>query len=253
MRSAPRCSPPKRDVRIAVTLPQFREDPGPALAAARAAERERLDGVFVFDHLWPIGQPGRPALAAFPLLGALAAVTDRLMIGTLVARVGLVPDALLVHQFESLHRMVEGRLIAGLGTGDHLSRAENEAYRIPYPTATERREQLANCCRGLRERGITTWVGGGSQPTREVAVAEADALNLWDAPAELVAAETRIPVTWGGMVPDSVEHTTSILRAQRAAGATWAVCAPPYGTAVDPEPAVKLIAEAARAVASDAV
>ena len=49
-------------MRLGVTLPQFREDAEPALAAARRAETAGLDGVFVFDHLWPLHQPERPAL-----------------------------------------------------------------------------------------------------------------------------------------------------------------------------------------------
>ena len=48
-------------MRIGVTLPSFRDDAS-AVDAARQAERLGLDGVFVFDHLWPIGQP-RPARA----------------------------------------------------------------------------------------------------------------------------------------------------------------------------------------------
>ena len=55
-----------RPVRIGVTLPSFREDAS-AVDAAILAERLGLDGVFVFDHLWPIGQPDRPALSAMPL------------------------------------------------------------------------------------------------------------------------------------------------------------------------------------------
>ena len=42
------------------------------------AEALGLDGVFVFDHLWPIGNPdGVGAARATPLLGALAAETTR--------------------------------------------------------------------------------------------------------------------------------------------------------------------------------
>ena len=114
-------------MRIGVTLPQFRHDAEPAIDVARRAEAAGLDGVFVFDHLWPIGQRMRPALHSLTLLGALAAETERVVLGTLVARIGLLPDALLVHTLVSLHRMVGGRLVAALGTGDSLNREENEA------------------------------------------------------------------------------------------------------------------------------
>ena len=104
-------------LKIGVTLPQFRDEADSALATAREAERLGIDGVFCFDHLWPIGRPGSPALSAAPLLGALAAATSTIAIGTLVARVGLVPDATLVAMLASLSAMSGGRFIASVGTG----------------------------------------------------------------------------------------------------------------------------------------
>ena len=236
-------------MKVGITVPQFRDDPGPALAASTAADASGLDGVFVFDHLWAIGQPGRPALSAFPLLGAIAAVTERAALGTLVARVSLFADAVLVHHFETLRRMVgDGRVIAGLGTGDKLSQPENDAFGLPYPPASERRQALADCCRRLRDAGVTTWVGGSSPATQAVARAEADALNLWGTTTEAVAGIDGIAVTWGGQVAGDSEVVAEHLRALRRAGATWAVCAPPFGVDVDPEPAVRVVAEAAEAL-----
>ena len=58
-------------MRVGITLPQFRDEADSALDAARRAEALGIDGVFCFDHLWPMGQPGRPALSSGPLLGAL--------------------------------------------------------------------------------------------------------------------------------------------------------------------------------------
>lgn len=104
-----------------MTLPQFRHDAEAAVAVARRAEAAGLDGVFVFDHLWPLGQRMRPALHSLTLLGALAAETERVTLGPLVARVGLVPDALLVHGMLTLHRILGDRLIVALGTGDSLN------------------------------------------------------------------------------------------------------------------------------------
>ena len=59
-------------------------------------------------------------------------------LGTLVARVGLVPDAVLVHSLVTLHRMTGGRFIAALGTGDSLNREENEAYGVPFAPVADR-------------------------------------------------------------------------------------------------------------------
>ncbi|HEY4700455.1 MAG TPA: LLM class flavin-dependent oxidoreductase, partial [Streptosporangiaceae bacterium] len=74
-------------MRIGITLPQFEHGADHALEAARRAESLGIDGVFCFDHLWPIGKPGRPALSSGPLLGALAASTSTITIGSLVSRV----------------------------------------------------------------------------------------------------------------------------------------------------------------------
>jgi alkanesulfonate monooxygenase SsuD/methylene tetrahydromethanopterin reductase-like flavin-dependent oxidoreductase (luciferase family) len=212
-------------MKVGVTLPQFRNDAEAAVVTARVAEAAGLDGVFVFDHLWPLGQPDRPVLQAFTLLGALAVETERVDIGPLVARVGLVPEAVLVHQFETLQRMVGDRLIAGVGAGDHMSRAENIAFGVDYPPAAVRLAQVADCCRQLRARGITAWAGGRSAGLRRVAAAEADALNVWESTPEEARAELDdvrqraggrpVGLTWGGRVfitPDGIDHPNAVIK-----------------------------------------
>lgn len=226
-------------MKVGITLPQFREDADAALRVARHAEAAGLDGVFVFDHLWPIGRPDRPALHSHALLGALAAETERVVLGPLVARVGLVPDAVLVNVLATLHRMLGDRLIAGLGVGDRLSQAENEAYGVPFGPAADRLASMAWCCRELRRRGITTWVGGLSDATRELAADEADAWNVWGVVAADLAervAGVGVDVTWGGQVKPGTDDIRARLRSLERAGATWAVLAPvdaPWGDAVE--------------------
>ena len=83
-------------MKVGITLPSFRDEADSAIDAARQAESLGIDAVFCFDHLWPMGQPGRPALSSGPLLGALAASTSTIAVGTLVARIGLLPDDVLV-------------------------------------------------------------------------------------------------------------------------------------------------------------
>ena len=253
-----------------VTLPQFRHDAEAAVEVAQRAEAAGLDGVFVFDHLWPIGQRMRPALHSTTLLGALAVETERVTLGTLVARAGLVPNAVLVHSLVSLHRMVGGRLIAALGTGDSLNREENEAYGVPFAPVGARVAALVDCCRRLRAAGVTTWVGGRSAVVREVAAAEADGWNGWGIDAGTFAAQAPSgpEVTWGGQVligrtraeadaklrahgarPGLVSGTVDDLRAHlealAAARATWAVCAP-LDVGTDPG-TVEMLSEAAAA------
>ncbi|HVF31477.1 MAG TPA: LLM class flavin-dependent oxidoreductase [Acidimicrobiales bacterium] len=231
-------------MKVGVTLPQFRPEVEPSLVAARAAEVSGLDGVFVFDHLWAVGDPSRPARNAWPLLGALAGGTDRVAIGPLVARVSLLPNAVLAHNVETLHRMVGDRLIAGLGTGDQLSEPENEAVDVPFRPADERLADLADVCRRTCAMGVTTWVGGLSRKVHDLARTEGVVLNLWGVGPDRVAAVTDVEVTWGGVAPKEPSAVADLLAGLADAGATWAVLGPPYGVDLDPVPAVELIAAA---------
>jgi alkanesulfonate monooxygenase SsuD/methylene tetrahydromethanopterin reductase-like flavin-dependent oxidoreductase (luciferase family) len=213
-------------VKVGITLPQFSDRADAAIAAARRAEGLGIDGVFCFDHLWPIGQPGRPALSSGPLLGALAASTSTVTLGTLVARIGLVPDGMLVSVLASLSAISGGRFIAGIGTGDHLSRPENDAFGIAFGPADERRARLAAVASAVRSLGIPVWVGGGRPKTIEVAASLGVAVNLWGADPARVAELTAsgMEVTWGGPVANGAAQVASQLTELAEAGATWAVC-----------------------------
>jgi len=64
----------------------------------------------------------------YPVLAAVASTTRHIRIGSLVARVGLVPDQLIVESFLGLHEVSGHRVVAALGVGDAKSFSENEAY-----------------------------------------------------------------------------------------------------------------------------
>ncbi len=229
-------------MKVGVTLPQFRDEADTALAAARRAEVLGIDGVFCFDHLWPMGQPGRPAISLGPLLGALAAATSTITVGSLVARIGLVPDRVLVSTLLGVSTVSDGRLIAGLGTGDHLSRAENEAFGVPFASADERRATLTRVAAALIGVGVPVWIGGGRPPMVEIARRLGVPVNLWDADPARVAELSAEggEVTWGGPVGDTVDAAAATFAELADAGATWAVCAWPDS--------LDVIAEAAGAV-----
>jgi len=229
-------------VKVGITLPQFRDEADTALAAARRAEELGIDGVFCFDHLWPMGQPGRPALSSGPLLGALAASTTTISLGTLVARIGLLPDQVLVDVLCGVHAISGGRCIAGIGTGDGLSREENEAYGIPFESAGIRRERLGSVAARVAAAGVPVWVGGGRPEMVVLARATGAAVNVWQVSADQVAhlADQGVEVTWGGPVGESPAEARAVLGEVAAAGATWAVCAWPDS--------IEVVAEAATTV-----
>src|SRR6202020_1684036 len=101
-------------------------------------------------------------------------------LGTLVALVGLVPDAVLAAQFLALEGLAPGRVIAGLGTGDRLSEEENRAYGIRFGPAAERRAEMVELGRLLAGAGLPVWVAGGPSGRTEEARAIGGALNVWD-------------------------------------------------------------------------
>jgi Luciferase-like monooxygenase len=213
-------------------LPIFRDTPDAAFAAAAEAVTAGVDGLFCYDHIWPLGQPERPALAPFPILAALATRFDEPFLGTLVARVGLVPNAVLAAQFSALEHLAPGRVIAGLGTGDKMSEEENLAFGIPFAPAAQRRAELVALARRLVAAGHTVWVGGGPSGRTEEARAADAALNLWDADPSVVAARAGsgvLEVTWAGPPPAASPSLADRLAALHAAGATWAV----FGWPVD--------------------
>jgi len=210
-------------MKIGVLLPSFDTRAEPSLDAAEEAEREGIHGVFVYDHLWQPDTDRNPSLAPYPLLGAVTARTSRIRIGTLVARVALSLDEVLVHSFISLDRLSGGRVIAGIGTGDVKSAVEHSALGLPYESAAIRRVALERCTFALLRAGVETWIGGGGPATNAIAHEAGVPVNLWSATPERVAElSSRWPVTWGGVLQRG-QDGGALLSSLEAAGALWAV------------------------------
>jgi alkanesulfonate monooxygenase SsuD/methylene tetrahydromethanopterin reductase-like flavin-dependent oxidoreductase (luciferase family) len=201
-------------VRLGLTLPSFREEPAPLLAVAAAADAAGLDGVFAYDHLFRRARDGsrRPALELLTVLGAVAAETRRVTVGSLVARASLRPPAVLAHGFDTVARIAgAARVVAAIGAGDAQSREENEAFGLGFGSAADRVANLRAAVEASRDRGYPVWVGGRDPAVRELAAAHADGWNVWGATdvdrfatraANLRAAAARDPfvVSWGGLV-----------------------------------------------------
>jgi alkanesulfonate monooxygenase SsuD/methylene tetrahydromethanopterin reductase-like flavin-dependent oxidoreductase (luciferase family) len=207
----------ERAVRVGLTLPSFVDDPETPLAVGQAAEDAGLDAVFVFDHLFRTGKTAnlRPALECTALLGAVAARTRRIAIGTLVARATLRPPATLGAALDTVQRIAGPRVLAGLGAGDIESRAEMETFGFDFGTEADRVRALRSTLRVLRDRGYPVWVGGRARHVGVVAAEGADGWNRWGASVEtfgreitevlgLVERLARAPSvfvpSWGGLV-----------------------------------------------------
>ncbi len=213
-------------MKVGLTLPSFVSDPGTVLAVARAAETAGVDGVFVYDHLFRSTPEGRrrPALEPVALLGAVCAATERITVGTLVARASLRPAASLHAAFMTVARLAPGRLVAGIGAGDSHSRAENDAFGVTVGSADYRIQRLRDAVTASRGAGYPVWVGGLSAPVRAVATELADGWNQWGGTPdqfkarahELRAAAGRpFACTWGGLVVLGVDDADANQKARR--------------------------------------
>jgi len=224
-------------VRVGLALPSFVEDPEIPIRVARAAEEAGLDGVFVYDHLWRGDPPDRrPALECFALLGAVAAETRRVHVGTLVARATLRPPATLANAFATAQRVSGGRLIAAIGAGDSQSRAENEAYGLEFGSMADRVSSLHNAVRASSGHGFPVWVGGLAAQVRQI-VAVADGWNSWGTDAARFVEQAALvreiapdaTLTWGGLarpIEEAAGPLADRLWTYADAGAEWVVVAP---------------------------
>jgi alkanesulfonate monooxygenase SsuD/methylene tetrahydromethanopterin reductase-like flavin-dependent oxidoreductase (luciferase family) len=218
-------------LKVGVVLPMFEPTPALALDVARRAEADGIDGVFCYDHLFPLRRPDRPALSSVPMLAAVAAITSRVRLGPLVSRVSLLPDAVLVEALATIDRLAEGRLIAGLGAGDRSNRAEQAPYGMALPGMSERLVRLEMVTAELAGRGIHTWIGGRSRLVRELAARVADGWNCWEGSTADLATFAPLPwrpveLTWGG-APPGLGHLVEHLREMDGVGVAWVIYGPP--------------------------
>jgi alkanesulfonate monooxygenase SsuD/methylene tetrahydromethanopterin reductase-like flavin-dependent oxidoreductase (luciferase family) len=111
------------------------------VALARAAEDAGLDGLFRSDHYRSIHRGARAgALDAWVTLGALAARTEKLRLGTLVSPVTFRHVAVLAKSAVTVDLISGGRVELGIGTG--WLEAEHAAYGFPFMSAAERFDEL---------------------------------------------------------------------------------------------------------------
>lgn len=150
-----------RPCKIGVQLPEVeRFVPwGEYLDLARRAESAGFDSIWVGDHLiydLPDGSTRGP-YEAWTTLAAIAAVTERVEIGPLVASTGFHAPAMLAKQAATVDAISEGRLIIGLGAG--WNRREFDAFGFAYEQRVSRFEEALSIIVALLREGRTTFHG----------------------------------------------------------------------------------------------
>ena len=105
------------------------------LALARAAEEAGFDSIWLGDHLL-YDDPERGPWEAWTLMSALAAVTERVTIGPLVACLGFHPPGLIAKMAATIDEVSGGRFTLGVGAG--WNRREFSAFGLPYDRRVSR-------------------------------------------------------------------------------------------------------------------
>lgn len=117
---------------------------GDLLGTAEMAEALGFDSAWVGDHLlWHVASPD-PGV----LLGALAARTTRLRLGTAVMLAALRSPLVVAKMAATLDHLSEGRFVLGVGLGGE-NPAEFAAAGVPLRERSGRLDETLTLCRAL--------------------------------------------------------------------------------------------------------
>jgi probable F420-dependent oxidoreductase len=148
-------------VRIGVQLPEVEREVRwqEYLAMARAAEESGFDSIWIGDHLLyrGDGRPERGPWEAWTLLSALAAATERVHLGPLVACTAFHPPGLMAKMAATIDEVSAGRFTLALGSG--WNETEFRAFGIPFDRRVSRFEEAFTIIRGLLAGERVTFEG----------------------------------------------------------------------------------------------
>ncbi len=195
-----------RPLKVGVQLPEIeRVAPWNDMARmAGTAEALGYDSIWVGDHLiFRDGdEPPRGPWEAWTLMAAVAAITERIEIGPLVACTSFHNPAMIAKKAATLDEVSGGRLILGLGAG--WNEPEYAAFGYPYDHRVSRFEEAFTIIRrlldgdeidfqgnyysaedclivppGPRPNGIPLMVGSASPRMLDITVPYIQSWNAW--------------------------------------------------------------------------
>jgi probable F420-dependent oxidoreductase len=181
---------------------------GDLRALAETAEAVGFDSVWVTDHfIHREGADERGPWECWSLVSAIAAITARVEIGTLVLGAGFRNPALLAKMADTVEEISGGRLILGLGAG--WNEPEYRAFGYPFDNRVARFEEAlqiivpllrtgkvdfegryyqARKCelrpRGPRPEGPPILIGTAGKRMMELTARYADEWNVWFSPID---------------------------------------------------------------------
>jgi alkanesulfonate monooxygenase SsuD/methylene tetrahydromethanopterin reductase-like flavin-dependent oxidoreductase (luciferase family) len=129
---------------------------GPLLELAVRAQSLGFDSVWVGDSLL-----ARPRHDPLTLLAAVAATTEKVLLGTAVFLPALRNPVVLAHQLATLDQISEGRLVLGAGIASDLPniRAEFAAAGVPFEARVGRMMEGLRLARALWTGESVNWEG----------------------------------------------------------------------------------------------
>jgi probable F420-dependent oxidoreductase len=178
--------------------PDNRRVPAELLEQARVAEETGWHGVWLADHYMPNTGDTTPARGdayeCWGLLPALAAVTERVRIGTLVSPTSVHHPALLAKRACTIDRLSGGRMVLGLGAGWQIN--EHHAYGIelePPGKRVSRFEEAIQIVRSMLSEESTTFHGA--------------CYDITDAPCDPKPVQSPLPLLVGTRSPRMLRIT----------------------------------------------
>ena len=178
--------------------PNPERPPSEVIDLARVADRDGWHCLWYADHYMPNSGsedvlPGN-VHECWSMLPAIAAVTDRLRIGSLVAPTSVHHPAVLANRAATIDHISEGRLVLGIGAGWQIN--EHHAYGIDLEapgTRVSRFEEAIQVIRSLLSEDRTDFRG--------------DFYDITDAPANPKPVQTPLPILVGTGSPRMLRIT----------------------------------------------
>jgi probable F420-dependent oxidoreductase len=244
---------------------------------ARAAEEAGFDSIWMGDHLLyrGDGRPERGPWEAWTMLAGLAAATERVALGPLVASAAFHAPAMLAKLAATVDEISGGRLVLGIGAG--WNETEFRAFGFPYDRRVDRFEEAFGIVRrllaGERVTNHGTYhdvedvlllpaparrppimIGSSGERMLRIALPHAQAWNVWwdlygNTPEGFAAESAMVSRIAGslGLDPAAVERSACVLVVlDREAGERPVPddCRPLEGSAADIAEGLRAMAEA---------
>jgi alkanesulfonate monooxygenase SsuD/methylene tetrahydromethanopterin reductase-like flavin-dependent oxidoreductase (luciferase family) len=207
-------------VSVGITLPSRetamtgRHDARGLVEFAKAAQEAGFDSVWAGDSLL-----ARTRAEPLSILAAVAAVTDRVALGTAALIAPLRHPLLAAAQAATVDQLCGGRLILGLGSGAPLpeSRREFEAVGMPFAGRGARLDETVTLWR-------QTW-GGHGEFADALPAARSGGPPVWLAGGDTAKVIERVSTTYDGWLPYLHERAWDRIRGQAVRDITPALYA----------------------------